>query len=74
MSKTVLQLQYLTVFVVVSFQGIFGHVFFKEIFSLQWYIGICLMLVGFYIIHKNRDDIDKKESDEYDLNGKEKKE
>ena len=32
------------------------------------------MLVGFYIIHKNRDDIDKKESDEFDLNDKEKKE
>lgn len=73
-SKTVLQLQRFTVFIVVSFQGIFGHVFFKEVFSLHWYIGICLMLVGFYIIHKNRGDIDKKETDEYDLNDKEKKE
>lgn len=63
-----------TLFVVVYFQGIFGHVFFKEVFSFHWYIGICFMLVGFYIIHKNHDDIDKKESDGFDLNDKEKKE
>ena len=43
-------------------QALFGKLFFGEMLSLQWWFGASLIILGLYIINKNKSDEDISES------------